>query len=446
MAELSPIVGRRQYLVTYSQANLELFPTRESFGRAVAEEFDEGSGKVKVDYWACCKESHSDGGFHYHCSVKLTGSKKWIGVKNRISQKHKIQVNFSDKHDFYLSSYRYVCKSDTSVYHSDNHPTGLLSANSPVTKKGVQVFKANAQKRRSLNYINDSSLTKAKRPKRLSNLDVSEQIKRENVKTYTQLLALAETRREAGQTDLANFVFSRSGKSLEELVTKTWSMDSARADLEKRKLSRMDILDVYKQDLCTEPCGGAWLECAKEILYLNHIDVPAFASSLRSLLKQGRGKHRNLLITGSANCGKTFMLKPLQVIYKGEIFENPANDKYGWVGADKARVIFLNDFRWTKELITWKDLLLLLEGEPVKLPAPKNNYAEDVHITSDLPIFATSKTSIRYRGSYGATDEVEDKMMEVRWKVYKFNHPFEEGVQKHLAPCAKCFCNLVYTV
>ena len=42
-------------------------------------------------------------------------------------------------------------------------------------------------------------------------------------------------------------------------------------------------------------------------------------------------------------------MKPLQEIFKGTIFQNPANDKYGWVGADKARVIFLNDFRWNKK-------------------------------------------------------------------------------------------------
>lgn len=47
-AEPNTNIGKRQYLVTYSHADLEKFPTRESFGRSLAEGFDAGTGKVKV--------------------------------------------------------------------------------------------------------------------------------------------------------------------------------------------------------------------------------------------------------------------------------------------------------------------------------------------------------------------------------------------------------------
>ena len=82
------------------------------------------------------------------------------------------------------------------------------------------------------------------------------------------------------------------------------------------------------------------------------------------------------MISGPANCGKTFMLKPLEIIYNA--FSNPVNDKYALVGAEKAEMVILQDFRWSSELICWKDLLLLPEGEPVKLPSPKNLFETDV--------------------------------------------------------------------
>ena len=92
------------------------------------------------------------------------------------------------------------------------------------------------------------------------------------------------------------------------------------------------------------------------------------------------------LIIGPANCGKTFMLKPLELIY---VFSNPANEKYAWVGADTAEIIVFQDFRWCHDSIPWKeDLLLLLEGETVKLPATKNQFSIDVVIKKDTPIFA----------------------------------------------------------
>lgn len=447
MAEkgLSPLVGKRQYLLTYSRADLDLFPTRRSFGEAVEEEFNAGSSVVKVDYWACCLESHADGGYHYHCSVKLTGAKKWLGVRNRLSLKYNIQVNFSDKHDYYLSSYRYVCKSDPHVEHSAGHPVGLLQSSSPRTKKCSQASKEASKRKYQAACASTGGGTKKSR-RRLSNMEASELVIAEKVKSYDELLALAETRKQAGQNDLAEFMFSRNERNLHELVTKTWAMQSAKSRLERQQLSRMDILhSFFEQSACGEPCDGKWLKCAKEVLELNNIPINDFTTSITTLLEEGRGKHKNILLVGPRDCAKTFLLKPLQEIFKGEIFQNPAKDKYGWIGADKARVILLNDFRWCKELIEWKDLLLLLEGEPVRLPAPKNLFSEDVEISTDVPIFATSKSIVKYRGSFGLTDEVEDEMMNVRWKVYRFHHSFSEEEKVKLDPCAKCFCDFIFT-
>ena len=133
---LNPLSGRRQYLVTYSQADTSKFPTRESFAEALVDEFNSGKSVVKVQHWACCKEHDENGGIHYHCALKLTGNKKWKSVKENISKKHNITLHFSDKHDFYISAYRYICKEDTEVVHSQNHPN-LADAKSPRTKKSI---------------------------------------------------------------------------------------------------------------------------------------------------------------------------------------------------------------------------------------------------------------------------------------------------------------------
>ena len=139
------------------------------------------------------------------------------------------------------------------------------------------------------------------------------------------------------------------------------------------------------------------------------------------------------------------MLKPLKKIFDGKIFENPSHDKYAWVGAEKAHVMLFNDFRWCREVISWNDLSLLLEGETVNLPAPKNTYAHDVRITTDVAIFATSKCTVEYKGSYNSTDSTETEMMSVRWKTFYFKHRFEEHEQKSVEACAKCFADLVFT-
>ena len=75
------IAGRRQYSVTYSQADAEKFPTRESFGEMLETEFNRGTSQVKVSHWVCSKEEHQQSGFHYHCCLKLSGVKRWFSVK-----------------------------------------------------------------------------------------------------------------------------------------------------------------------------------------------------------------------------------------------------------------------------------------------------------------------------------------------------------------------------
>ena len=102
---LNPSCRRRQYLVTFYQADEERFPNIESFANVVVEEFNRGDFAAQVSHWACYHEFHQDGGFHYHCAVELTR----IFVKTRLTENQNIVVNFSDKHSFYISAYRYLC-------------------------------------------------------------------------------------------------------------------------------------------------------------------------------------------------------------------------------------------------------------------------------------------------------------------------------------------------
>ena len=107
---LNPLPGRRQRLVTYSQAG-----TR-----------------------GCCKEQHENDGIYYHCALKLTGNKKWKSVKENISKKHNIISHFSDKYEFYISAYRHIRKEDTDVVHSQNHSNLPEQKNlSPKTEEPV---------------------------------------------------------------------------------------------------------------------------------------------------------------------------------------------------------------------------------------------------------------------------------------------------------------------
>lgn len=87
--------------------------------------------------------------------------------------------------------------------------------------------------------------------------------------------------------DLANFLLSKSSKVLNEVIEKTWKLQTASEYLHLEK-SRMDIL--------RELWFKLWLKCAMEVLRNNNLHPFVYAAAIRDLLVNGRGKFRNLMI------------------------------------------------------------------------------------------------------------------------------------------------------
>ena len=358
---------RSVYLITYSQCDLGKFPTRESFANVVVNAF---SDQVIVTRWVCSREKHAEVGEHYHIAVKLDRNRRWLRVKSSLKASHGITVNFSSEHSNYYSAWRYVTKSDQDYVQSPDHPD-LTSSAPPRTMAATQ------RKRQNKNAdANANKPKKVLKEIRLTNLAVSDLILKNNIKTRPELLALANAQKQEGKTNLAEFVFNKGQKKLEDLIIMSWEMQNAEHDLARRAKSGMEILQETSSKECAEDCNGTWIEMAQETLERNNIQAPEFAKAVKVLLQKGRGKYRNLMIVGPANCGKTFMLNPLCSIFN--CFENPASTTFACVGAESAEIIFLNDLRWSPQLISWNDFLPMLEGHTVHLPAPKTHYGKDL--------------------------------------------------------------------
>ena len=248
--------NRRQYLITYSKADLVKFPTRESFCDVLISCFNV-TGKVVAEYWACCLEEHENtSGYHYHACVRLSGPKRWDPVKRRLHEMFGIQVNFSESHENYHTAYKYVCKNDPDVYKSANHPD-LQELGSPTTKKCMSAYRQKCGKRKldknreitvsqlnGLNTINGSQMQNASQSKvrRLSNLDVSKFLVKNNIKNEYDLFVIATEQQKAGKEDLYNFLVNRSPKSLQDLIMTTWKMQNAKASIARRNTPRMNII------------------------------------------------------------------------------------------------------------------------------------------------------------------------------------------------------------
>ena len=102
----------------------------------------------------------------------------------------------------------------------------------------------------------------------------------------------------------------------------------------------------------------------------------------------------------------------------------------------------LNDFRWKPSIIAWADMLLLLEGDIVHLPAPKNFSKRDIELSNDTPIFATSDAPIVYIKG-GSVCHANTEMMNVRWRFVHFLRQIPLAEQLQLIPCGHCFSKLI---
>lgn len=433
---------RTTYLITYSQVDPTKFPTRVSFAHAVVDAFKHDSN-LNVLQWACSKENHKKNGVHYHLAVKLSTKKRWKSIKSRLTDLYGIVVHFSANHDNYYTAYKYVVKEDSDFATSIGHPD-LSEIGSPRTSKCVRAQRSK-RKSNDLNQPCSSNSTtpscKLSKPQRLTPLDVAVLICDRGFRNPVELRQLAEEQRREGKKDLAEFCVNRTNQRLEDLFESAWGLRDADSKLEKQMRRRIDIIREAATETCSSWCEGKWLTMALEVLKVNQINSFVFAHDVRELLSKGRGKNMNIMLIGPSNSAKSFMFAPLEKLF--DCFTNPASNKYAWVGVDQKEIILLQDFSFDSNLISWKSLLLLLEGQKLYLPAPRNHFAKDVEVDTDIPIFATSGEKIIFYNRFNAIDQRETAMMDSRWKYIEFTHVFPVEKQVRIEPCRVCFSKLV---
>ena len=387
---------RQVYLITSSRANLST---------ALINAF-ETTTVAKVLHWAVAVERHNDDcqedhGSHYHMAVKLSKKTRWANVRSYLDKEFQIQVNFSSVYSTYYSAYRYTVKEDTEPLLSYDHPD-LNDSHEPRTEKAI-----NARKRKK------KQTTKKAARKRMSVYDATQLIQTRGITSRLQLVAFAVQQNRNGKTNLAEFIANRGARVVDEALQLARKLTEAEGKLERRKKTRLELLNEAYVGKCESECRERWLQCAINLMVLRS----HFCGSIYTALQLGCAKYQNIYVHGPANAGKTFILSPLKCIYQA--FCNPATRTFAWVGAKQAEIIMLNDFYWNPSIIPGSDFLQLLEGDIVHLPAPKNFCSRDIEFTKDTPFFATANAPlVLVKG--GSINQANSQMMSVRWRFFHF--------------------------
>ena len=94
-------------------------------------------------------------------------------------------------------------------------------------------------------------------------------------------------------------------------------------------------------------------------------------------------------------------------------------------------------------MIAWKELILI--ERPSSTPTITQEPLFKLWNYKDTPLVAISKSEIVYAyvGRYNSLDSVENGMMSIRWKTFKFYRQVALSEQVDLTPCPKCFADLI---
>ena len=268
--------------------------------------------------WYCCQEPSADGGKYYHTVISLEKSQRWMLIQNVGGNLHFLSQNLG-----YDGAYKYISKdkSTDNVLLSPGH-VNLITIGSPRIKKCMQAFPANAKvRRKNLKHSEKTCSSKSKRThakvKRLSNVEMPEFILENNITDDSQLMTIAKEHHELGEKDLYRFVVNKISKAISNLVKTTWDIHSAPETIYHEKTARIDTVKVLLlPGKCVSRCEGESLRSAKVVLKQNRFNVYVYVAVLRDAIIKGRHKNNNITLVGPPNCGMSFLVNPLELIFK----------------------------------------------------------------------------------------------------------------------------------
>ena len=130
--------------------------------------------------------------------------------------------------------------------------------------------------------------------------------------------------------------------------------------------------------------------------------------------------------------GKFAFLKGLwAVVGKSFVFPGPEKGNFPLLGLEKAKAVFMDEWRFNQAVLSYSTQCLIYDGSPVPIARPENVQEQVGHLlyTGTAPIFATTKVqdvdALRRAAEYidpvtGLPANGDASMVLRRLKIYKY--------------------------
>jgi hypothetical protein len=398
-------------------------------------------------FW-CAQERHADGSKHLHVAVKLSKALYMSALHEAFLQHEEMFVDVQTFQN-YAKAVEYISVPsaakpvvDLNPLKSEGHPGASQLCPKKRRQEGIAKARAKVKVEPGVASAADGALAlpegaanPAESPRvRLSNVDVFNIVKDNGLRSDLELLNFANEEHEKGRSELLNWVLGKT--TLPAFVQQVWRAIGAARVIERSRKTRLEILAEASAQTCV--CSQEWIPAAEQILDRNDVDSATFKGAVLHALRKGAAKFSNVFVAGPGNCGKTFLLQPLEKIYRTFVVPG-GGGQYRLAGIVDTEVTVWQDVRWAdvRGVITWSTLLVMLEGGAWTVPMPQNVSHGDYHFDKATPVFMTGPALIQ------CGDPVEDAMVRTRFQLFELTSPLPIRRCRHIESCPRCFARWI---
>jgi hypothetical protein len=392
------------------------------------------------------QELHDSLEVHYHIAVLADRCFRFVTLKRELLETHGLASHWSCTHESYATcvAYGYVPTSKKPASDLDPqpllwapngkpHPALSEASRAPITAKAMTQRRENERHRRS----------EEDKAERFKDVDLWPIVIRENIyddeSCAERVMAYAKR---CGGAAMVDFCF-RNWDKLPGLVARSWKVERVEEFVELASKTRIDLLRAACDSKCD--CEGEWLAMARKVFKLNHIDEQQWRAAVVTSLAEGRAKGSLICHAGvEGNEGKSFLLKPLVLIYGDEgVFTAPPKNAFPLLDLERARLTLLDDWRFNEDIVSYGVQLLWFEGAPFVIARPQNQYSGHLRYTKNDPVFITTlQEDITSLKGKRFLKQGDIDMMMKRLLVFRFSRKI--FISKKVAKgCACCFARLL---
>ena len=398
---------------------------------------------------------------HDHITVLGVDRFRFAPVKRALLQRYGLASHWSVKHDGHWSCVRYCAMASPTkpLASLDRNPYvwSARGAHPPIEDCCYEPVTAHALSAKRAKLVQTAAENGLPEP-RITDLDVWALVVRANIRNTpddrsAHIRLAAYAKQHCGDA-MVHYLFRRRQR-LPTMIDDIWQWERAEQLAEVACKSRLELLQAAAQSACT--CEGAWPALVVSAFLQNGLSISELCNAVLNALVKGRSETTPVIVLagGQGGEGKSMFLKPLHSVLDGEgmVFGTPEKANFPLLDLPLAKVVFLDEFRFDCDVLSWATLDLWFEGSPVPIGRPQNVAGVTGNMTykGSAPIFITTKLDWLSRLEHAAQINPETglpwntdaSMLLRRLKVFKFTT--RVGKPERTVPfCKHCFATLLF--